>query len=178
MKLSNITLAEYIALGADESEKYNFALKYAKESEARDVLGFGNITKKPFGDVKDYQYLYGKEDTLKRFIEKYGCDSLKLLSVFDFFAFYRYVCSEIERVNVIENQLLSHDPSPEEVEAGLEGFGRFSPIIQIDNLAGGDVLKYNDVRALVYEDALTKLALDKEKSDYQRRLTKVITRKR
>ena len=169
MKLRNITLSQFLILEGEELEQYRFALMYAKETQPRDVLGFGDITKKSLGDVKDYQYLFTKEDAISRFIEKYGCESLKLLSVFDFFAFYRYVSEQVERVNTIENALLSHDPSPDEMEAGLDGFAKFSAIIQIDNLAGGDVLKYNAIRALVYEDALTKLALDKEKSDYQTR---------
>lgn len=178
MKLRNITLVEFISLDSEQAEDYIFALKYCKESEPRDVLGFGDITKKTFGDVKDLQYILTKSDAIDRIMKNIGYESIKLMSVFDFFACYRYICSEIERVNTIENELLSHDPTPEEVEAGLEGFGRFSSILQIDSLAGGDVLKYKDVRALAYEDGLTKLALDKERNEYQRRFNKILTRKR
>ena len=178
MKLINIRLHEFNALTHEEAEPYLFALKYSKESEPRDVLGFGDITKKTFGEVKDIQYILTRQDAIDRLIKIIGYKSLKNISVFDFFAHYRYICAEVERVNQIENELLSHEPTPEEVEAGLDGFGRFSSILQIDSLAGGDVLKYNQIRALPYEDGLTKLALDKERSEYQRRFNKILTRKR
>lgn len=178
MKLRNITLAEFISLDSEQAEDYIFALKYCKESEPRDVLGFGDITKKPFGEVKDWQYLVSRPNAIDQAIKNIGYESIKLLSVFEFFAHYRYICSEVERVNVIENELLSYDPTPEEMEAGLDVFGKFSPILQIDSLAAGDVLKYNAIRQLPYEDALTKLALDKERNDYQRRFNKILTRKK
>ena len=178
MKLKNITLAEYIALTEEEKENYEFALLYATECEARDVLEYGDMTKKPFGDVKDYQYLFNKENSVKSFIDKYGYEYLNLLSVFDFFAFYRYIYSEVERINNIENILLSYEPTNEEIEAGMDGMAKFSAIIQIDALAGGDVLKYESIRKLTYEDGLTKLALDKERNEYQKRYMKIITRKK
>ena len=178
MKLKNIKLVEFIALTHEEAEQYIFALTYSKEAEPRDVLQFGDITKKTFGEVKDWQYIVTKPDAIEQTIKNIGYESIKLLSVFDFFAGYRYICSEVERVNIIENELLSYEPTPEEIEAGLDVFGKFSPILQIDSLAGGDILRYNDVRNIPYEDGLTKLALDKERNDYQRRFNKIISRKK
>lgn len=175
MKLPLITIAEYLAL--EDKTEYNFALKYAEQSQARDVLNFGDLVKKSFGDVKDYQYLFSKEDYIIRFVNKYGAKKLNHLNVFEFFAFIRYVASQVERVNNIENQLLSHSPTNDEVEAGLERFNKYGSFSQLNSLANNNILNFASVRKLPYEDALTKLAYDKDVNEYQRDLNKVITRK-
>jgi len=175
MKLENITIGQYLA--SEDTEEYDFALKYADQAQARDVFGYGDMTKKKFGDVKDDQYLFAKPDALPKFVNKYGADKLQGLNVFDFFAFYRYIGSQVERINNIENALLSHSATEDEQAAGLERFGKYSPVLQIDSLAGGDILKYQAVRELVYEDCLTKLALDKDRNDYQKDYQHIIARK-
>jgi len=175
MKLPNIKLAEYLAL--DDRIDYDFAIRYSKQCEARDVLSFGDMTKQSFGDVKDYQYLFTKDDCLNRFIDKYGAKRLKRLNVFDFFAFFRYMAEQVSRINRIENELLSHAPSGDEEQAGLDRFNRFGNMIQVDNLAQGKIWLYSTVRSIIYEDALFKLSLDKERADYQKDLQKIALRK-
>lgn len=175
MKIENITIAEYLAL--EDKEQYNFALKYAEEAQARDVLAFGDLVKKTFGEVKDYQYLFTKEDYIVRFVNLYGAEKLSHLSVFEFFAFIRYVCQQVERVTEIENKLLSHMPSNEEVDAGLDRFNKYGSFSQLNSLANGNILNFAEIRKLPYEDALTKLAYDKDVNEYQKDLNKVLTRK-
>ena len=175
MKIKNITIAEYIAL--DDSTEYDFALRYAEEAQAKDVMHFGDMTTKPFGLVKDYQYIFSKPNSLSKFVTKYGAKKLQGLSVFKFFAFFRYMVEQVERINKIENSLLSHYPSEDELAAGMDRFGKYSPILQVDSLAGGDILKYEKIRQLTYSDCLTKLALDKERNDYQKDYQSIMSRK-
>jgi hypothetical protein len=175
MKLRNISIAEYIAL--DDSTEYDFAIKYALETQAKDVMQFGDMTKKPFGIVKDYQYMFSKPDSLNNFVKMYGGKKLQGLSVFKFFAFFRYMVEQVERINNIENALLSHTPGDDEVAAGLDRFNKFSSILQLDSLANGKILDYLNIRALPYEDCLTKLALDKERNDYQKDYQNIMSRK-
>lgn len=175
MRLPNITIAEYIAI--EDKEEYDFALKYAEEAQSRDVLGYGDMTKKSFGEVKDYQYLFQKPDCLIRFVEKYGHDKLQNLSVFDFFAFFRYITGQIERITKIENQLLSYNSSADEAAAGLDRFAKYGNFSQLNSLAGGSILNFEAVRNIVYEDALTKLAYDKDMNEYQKDYMNVINRK-
>ena len=175
MKLRNISIAEYIAL--DDSTEYDFAIKYALEAQAKDVMRFGDMTTKPFGLVKDYQYIFSKPNSLSKFVTKYGAKKLQGLSVFKFFAFFRYMVEQVERINKIENVLLSHTPGDDEVAAGLDRFNKFSSILQLDSLANGSLLDYSKIRALPYEDCLTKLALDKERNDYQKDYQNIMSRK-
>ena len=84
---------------------------------------------------------------------------------------------QVERINKIENSLLSHYPSEDELAAGMDRFGKYSPILQVDSLAGGDILKYEKIRQLTYSDCLTKLALDKERNDYQKDYQSIMSRK-
>ena len=175
MKLRNITLAEYIVL--EDTTEYDFAIKYAAEAQAKDVFGFGDMTLQTFGTVKDYQYLFSKSNSLTKFVNKYGAKKLRGVSVFKFFAFFRYMVEQAERINKIESNLLSHTPSDNEMAAGLDRFNKFSSILQIDSLANGNLLDYERVRGLQYNDCLTKLALDKERNEYQKDYQSIMSRK-
>lgn len=175
MKLRKISFAEYISL--EDHSEYDFAIQYADEVKPADVLKFGELTKHSFGEVKDLQYLFQKDDSLFRFVKYMNADELGSLSVFDFFAFFKYISAQVGRVNEIENKLLSHYPSQDEEEAGLERFAKFSSLIQVDSLAGGKIYLYEKIRSMLYEDCLMKLSLDKERSDFQRDLQNVMKRK-
>ena len=167
MKLEAITIGEYLHLSEVERETYDFAVKYSVQAEARDVLKFGDITKKLFGEVKDWQQLFSEQDCFVKFLTKFD-DKLLSLNVFDFFAFYRYVEKEVIRVSEIESILLGHDPSADEVAAGIDRFNKFGVSLQIDNLAKGNVWKWDKIRSLDYEYCLLKLAMDKAGNDFAR----------
>jgi len=176
MKLESITIGEYCQLDEDEREVYDFAVKYSVQSEPRDVLSFGDITKKTFGEVKDWQQRFSSQDAFVKFLTHFEEKCLSL-DVFSFFAFYRYVQSEVERVSLIESQLLAHEPTAEEQAAGLERFAKLGVGIQIDNLAKGKVWMYETIRALPYEECLFKLVLDKTNNDFQIDYQKVLNNK-
>ena len=50
-------------------------------------------------------------------------------------------------------------------------------MLQIDRLAGGDPLKYNQVRNLPYGIGFTKLYMDKEVDDFNLRKNKLLTQR-
>lgn len=176
MKLESITIGQYCHLDEEQREIYDFAVKYSVQSEPRDVLNFGDITKKTFGEVKDWQQRFTEKDIFVKFITIFEKECLTL-DVFDFFAFFNYVKSEVERVSTIEHQLLAYEPTPEEEAAGLERFAKLGVGIQIDKLAQGKVWKYNKVRSLPYEEGLFKLVLDKTNSDFQRDYQRILNAK-
>jgi len=177
MKIESINFAQYILLAEDERERYEWALRYSEEAKARDVLEFGDITKKTFGTVKDLQTIFSKENNFVGFVDYCGDIRLKELNVFDFVANYKYVLSEVERVSLIESKILGHEPTSDEFSAGLERFNKYGVFIQIDTLAGGDPIKYAGIKDLPYESMLAKLSYEKDKSDYQRDYMNIINRR-
>ena len=58
--------------------------------------------------------------------------------------------------------------------AELDKFGHFKTV---DALAGGDILKYNDVLKVSYITVVTKMQYSAEVNKYQERLAKVKKRK-
>ena len=176
MKLKSINIGEYLHLSEDDKEAYDFALNYSLQAEARDLLSFGDITNKLFGEVKDWQQRFTESDVFVKFLTIYYPDSIKL-NVFDFFAAYRFIENEVIRISEIETKLLKHEPSPEEEAAGLERFAQLGVGIQIDSLAKGQVWMYETIRALPYKECLFKMVLDKTNNDYQRDYQKVLMNK-
>ena len=176
MKLPFITIGEYCQLTNEERKDYDFAIKYSEQSEAKDILLFGYITKKTFGEVKDWQQLFTDKESFVKFLTMFD-EKLLTLDVFSFFAFYRYVESEVVRASEIEQKLLSHEPTADEVAAGIDRFNKFGVLIQIDNLAKGDPLKWDAVKQMPYEYGLAKLAMDKTSNDFQRDYQELILKK-
>jgi hypothetical protein len=64
-----------------------------------------------------------------------------------------------------------------EKKAGIEQFGKFEKINQVNALAGGDVTKWAEVMALPYNVWLTKLLLNKTEAEYQKKYYELITKK-
>jgi hypothetical protein len=176
MKLPFITIGEYCQLTNDERKDYDFAIKYSEQSEAKDVLLFGDITKKTFGEVKDWQQLFSDKESFVKFLTMFD-EKLLTLDVFSFFAFYRYVESEVVRVSEIEQKLLSHEPTADEVAAGIDRFNKFGVAIQIDNLAKGDITKWEAIRKMPYEHCLLKLVMDKTANDFTRDYQELMLKK-
>lgn len=177
MQLPFITIGEYLHLDNEERKDYDFAIRYSKQSEAKDILLFGDITKKTFGEVKDWQQLFSDKECFVKFLTMFD-EKLLTLDVFSFFAFYRYVESEVVRVSEVESILLSHEPTADEVAAGIERFNKFGVALQIDNLAKGDVTKWEAIKQMPYEHCLLKLAIDKNSNDFQRDYQNLILNKR
>ena len=176
MRLQFITIGEYCQMAESDRVDYDFAIRYSEQAEPKDLLFFGDIIKKTFGEVKDWQQLFADKEYFIKFLAMFD-EKLLLLDVFSFFAFYRYVESEVIRVSDIERKLLSHEPTADEVAAGLDRFNIFGVVIQIDNLAKGDILKWDKVRELPYEYCLIKLSLDKASNDFQKNYQELMNNK-
>ena len=176
MKLPFITIGEYCQLNNEDRKDYDFAIKYSTQSEAKDILLFGYITKKTFGEVKDWQQLFSENESFVKFLTMFD-EKLLTLDVFSFFAFYRYVESEVVRVSEIEQKLLSHEPTADEVASGIDRFNIFGVAIQIDNLAKGDITNWEVIRKMPYEHCLLKLVMDKTANDFTRDYQELMIKK-
>ncbi|MDD3645502.1 MAG: hypothetical protein PHR19_08255 [Bacteroidales bacterium] len=183
-KYLDISLIQYINSPDHIKEEYDIALMYSNyATEPRDTLKIGPLTSQTFGKVKDIQTMYIKglwlKDTINLLSELTGkaLKEIVSISVFDFFAQKAYLDAEIRRIVDTEGKLLAYTPTMEEEAAGLDRFNKFGVALQLDSLAGGDVLKWEEVRALPYEIAILKLVIDKTKNDYSKDLNDIIKAK-
>lgn len=175
MQLESINIGEYLHLDPDKKEAYDFAVKYSKQCEPKDILNFGDIADKKFGEVKNFQTMVSSKDFFVKFLTYFDTKVI-YLNVFDFFAFYNYFIKEVDRINLAESSL-AHKPTHEEEIAGIERFEKFGVGIQVDNLAMGQVWMYDTINNLPYKDCFFKLSYDKTSNDYQRDYQNILMRK-
>lgn len=175
MKFKSITYNEYKNLPEIYKGQYNFGIMYSKECESKDVLNFGLLYKKSFGEVKDIQTAATNInifDSIYCYFESFFVN----LDLFQYAAFFNYICEQIKQVAIIENKALHVEIDEASREAGVEVFEKFGALLQIDKLAGGDVTKYDIIRALPYEYCLTKLALNATEYNFNKLRSEIITR--
>jgi len=178
IKVPNISFLQYYNL--TDRDNYNYYLKYA-DIKPKDIFNLGKFIELSFGFVKDLQELYNSSgfimwNDLFNEIEKLtgkNKDKLSQLPLFDLHAFRLYLYEEIEEVNKRESANLSHKASAEETIAGLDEFGKYKAFLQFDKLAGGDILKIDEVRKLPYSICFTKLLLEAERTEFEKRLINI-----
>ena len=176
IKVPNISFLEYVEL--DDKTDYNYYLFYG-EFKPLDIFKLGDFTDQDFGFVKDMQdYMNSTGLSWQDFFKEMAIKTKKKettiarMSLFKLQQGRVYIKEQIERINKLENDNLSHTPSHKETSAGIDGFAKFRSFIQFDKLAGGDILKYDEVRKVPYGTCFTKLLLDAETNEFQIRVNK------
>lgn len=104
-------------------------------------------------------------------------DIIKKMGIFDFYPVFNYVYESYHNLILRESKVLNYEAEGDELEAGIDRFSKFGRLSTIDTLAGGDILKHEDVVNLKYSRIFTKLYLESEKAKFQRELQKIKMRK-
>jgi hypothetical protein len=108
-------------------------------------------------------------------VDEKGLMNMKILT---FYGLYNSILKQLEAVLASENTHLVSIHSDYKWEA-VEGSKRLSKLgilPMVDNLAGGDILKYEDILELPYMTVFKKLMLDILKSDIQKDMEKIKTK--
>jgi hypothetical protein len=92
--------------------------------------------------------------------------------------FVLWVFGQIENINNIEKKFLTTTPEADLVNAGINDLDIFGYQNVVDNLAGGDILKYNDILNISYENILDKLIRNNIESRIQKNYQKIISKKK
>lgn len=182
MKLPNLPFKEYITLDMDSLAVYRAALRLGKFPGV-DHFEAGDIFETPWGFVKDMQELISVSGlTYKDFIEAYlDYEFIKPeraynLGIFSLQECIAWTVKQIEQINLVERAKLSQGHlSSAELQAGIEDLKIFRTFPQTDSLAGGDPLKYEEVRRkLKYRDAFLKLSYDTAIRSYHKKLREIL----
>lgn len=99
------------------------------------------------------------------------------VDVFNCFAAYTWITKQMIEIHKIEMDMLYEDPTEDEKEAGVEKLQEFSYTVALDNLANGDVLKYDEYLKLPYAKIFRKLCLNKTNNDIQKQYQENVSRK-
>ena len=183
MKIPNIQFNEYYT--SPKKSDYDFFLRNGI-FDSLDLFNTGDFNGLSFGFVKTAQQICNTKNglTWAKYFEliidltnKKQNDIAKNY-IFQLHMNRLYIVKEVEKINKMESQYLSHHSSVDEISAGLSSFEKFGDFLQFDKLAGGDILKIDEVKKLTYDFCFTKLYMETEKSNFQVRLSKIKSRKR
>jgi len=88
-------------------------------------------------------------------------------------SFIVWVIDQLEAIYRLENQYLSSSPDRDLVKAGVSELDQFGELNVIDNLAGGDILKWKKVKKLPYYMVFDKLHKNAVETKIQRNYNKI-----
>ena len=181
MQIKNISFRQYAEL--EDRAEYDYYLKYGF-FDPEDVFNTGKFLDLSFGEVKDMQYYMSSgltwENFFKALSELKGLNYKELAerSIFDLHKARLYFAEQVSLINSMESDHLGHQATPEETQAGIEMFSSYGAFIQFDKLAGGDPLKYGEIKKLKYDLCFTKLKLEADRNEFNERYHEIIKNKK
>ncbi len=159
-------------------------LNILSENEIKDLMVLSKLVKEST-DLKPFvQLKFGEVLELKA-LARNGVDDAFIIKLFEF---QNMEVKKLEKwnikkffgaVNFIENQFkylgkleqkLDTEIENDLIVAGIDELNKFGDLNVIDALAGGDILKWQQVLELTYEDVYNKLLKTKTEEDIRKRL--------
>lgn len=95
----------------------------------------------------------------------------------ELFSFVLWVKDSLEAIFNLEKEYLSNEPDADSINAGIRDFDELGEINTIDNLAGGDILKWEEVKRLPYHQVFDKLRKNTIENKFNKRYQKIIAEK-
>lgn len=92
-------------------------------------------------------------------------------------SFILWIKDEIEQISKLEAEYLQGEPDNDMINAGVRDFDELGEINTIDNLAGGDILKWDAVKELPYYQVFDKLRKQTIENKFNKRYQKIIAEK-
>lgn len=80
-------------------------------------------------------------------------------------SFALWLFDSFRQILEMEEKALSSKPNQKLIDAGIERMNIFGELNIINTLANGDLLKYEKVKQIPYEDVFNKLLMDKIESE-------------
>lgn len=178
MITKNYTYKQFTEI-KDRDELYDvlFAIEFGEQFKTPyDHLNVGEITRLPFGVIKDLQDT--EDDSLENIFSicKILIDPNRdILSLYQQRA---YILEGVKQITEVERQTLTGGPMTAREsnalydEEGNNLFEGLGSLIQISDLANGDVTKYEAVRETPWETCYAELLLRSRRNKFQRNLQK------
>ncbi|WP_187248556.1 hypothetical protein [Mesonia sp. K4-1] len=137
-----------------------FFLKWKEVSMIKDYLNGGNMSLEKVMNILKFVY---KINTRNQF---FNC------SVFDVFAAYAWILEGVNEIFKAEKMKLFKKPTHKQINAGIEDFDQLGEVPSIDNMASGNILKWDEVQEMPYGLVMRKMLLNRVQSEYEERLAK------
>ncbi len=161
-------------------EDYAFLDRFAKRTGELAGVKLEDLTEIPFGTLKEELPQRFEDGDMEGAIllllatkkKKLTLGMVKRLRNKDKFLFLLWVKDQLKKLGQLEAQYLSAPPDPKKVAAGISELDALGAINTVDLLAQGDILKWNQIRALPYGQVFEKLLKSTIEARINQRLKK------
>ncbi len=173
-EFKKITFAEFLLLKTEEFKEYErIGLLLNPDS-----WGVSDVMNWPYVTVKDVQSMLQQDLNYEQVIviitELTGLNKDKILSKswIAIFKFIKFVVKAIKKIDELEKNL-AYEPDANEERAGIEMFNQFGYFVTIDRLAGGDILKHDEVGQKPFSHVFAKLKLNQADNTFMKNYQKI-----
>lgn len=162
-------------------EDFDFLVKNGKRSSKLLNFEFESLIYSGWGLIKEQlPELFAKGEFDKLFIELlkdrgfnvFGL-TVRNIGTNEAIKFILWIRDELEAIANLEKTYLVSSPSAKMFQAGINRLDQFGLMNTIDNLANGDILKYDEVRKLRYNVVFDKQYRDIILKEIQEKLSKI-----
>lgn len=174
--IKNYKLKTFLKQSPELIEEYSSILKHLEEIPTKNELKSLKLR-----EVEFVKKQIGNDKALAEIFEyMHEIDEEKLmnLKITEFYGFFNYIINQLEALLATEERHLvsEHVDFKWEAVEGSKRLSKLGILPMIDNLAQGDILKYEQILDLPYMTVFKKLMLDRIKGDIEKDMNKVKTR--
>lgn len=182
----SIKIKSYAALKGETKELVDYTIKHGLRPNPILRVGRRQIKPKEFdfwklkwNDIILLRHYLENKDVkaVHRLVYNVTDRQFLRLDLFNCSSCYKWVASKINEINEIEKDRIGSEPSGEEVNAGVERLNEFGYSVALDQLAGGDLSKYDYLLEQPYAKIFRKMCLDKTVHEIQQQNIKNARRK-
>lgn len=163
------------------SDLYQFVKKYGKRTNTLFDVELEPLIYFPYGFVKIDLPSLLNENNIDEII-KLICDikdiCVKKITDKEKISLTLWLIDELEAIGSLEQNYLSSQPEPELIASGIDELNVFGELNIIDSLAGGDILKWEQVKQLPYHSIFDKLRKDNIERKINKNYNKIISKKK
>jgi len=162
-------------------DDFNFLIKNGKRSSILLNFDFESLIYLKWGLLKEtLPDLFVKNDFEQLFflmLKDRGLHpfliDIQRISVNEAMSFILWIIDELKTIRELESMYLRSDPDVKLLQAGINKLDQFGLLNTLDNLAKGDILKYDLIRNTPYNVIFDKQYLEVTKSEIEKKLAKL-----
>lgn len=161
-------------------DDFNFLIKNGKRSSILLNFDFESLIYLKWTTLKEVlPDLFAKNDFEQLFylmLKDRGINcfhvDIQKIEVNQAMSFILWIIDELKTIRELESNYLRSDPDVKLLQAGINKLDQFGLMNTLDNLAKGDILKYDLIRQLPYNVVFDKQYLEVTKSEIEKKLAK------
>ena len=181
----DITYNQYVTMSEEKKRDYIFLIDFGifdGEKLKEDDYIYGKpLAELPFEKVKNFMTLYAAGDIqqiMQDIMDEKGLEYILCMKSWQVILSFRKILRDIENLIDIENRtLVSQFPSEFSGLAEQVDFTMFNQeYFQINDLAGGDITKFDTIRKMQYKECFVQLLYIFKNNEFEKAVTKSMTK--